>query len=215
MSEPPIIYRINSKATPGPNCMWEINRPDLGFVGSGYIFQVLANNVAAWRKANGLPVGLGFEDDLEQAICAQHPNCCHTEDPRARVTPAAIDLKTIILGSKVMASFVLSGFKTVPVAEAERRASICVGCNYNVNYSKGCSGGLCGELLDIVRKVVPHPTSKDAQLNGCGICKCLLQAAVWIPAKLQVDPMPDHMKTQFEYSAPANCWKKPSNLPSE
>jgi hypothetical protein len=205
--EDPVEYRIKKKSQPGPNCMWEINRPDLGFVGTGYIFETLVKSVAAYRRSNGLPIGLNFEHDLEQALCDEYPDTCVSDDPRARVRPVRVGLKDLVLGTKVMASFVRSGMVVVDREEADRRSAICLSCRFNVEHDKGCGGHLCGALLDIVKRIVPQGTSSDKDLKACGLCHCLLTAAVWIPDHIQWDPMSQHDKAKFLANAPEGCWK--------
>lgn len=209
----PIVYRIRKKQQPGPNCLWSIKRPDLGFVGEGYLFQVIANNCANWRRSNGWPVGLAFEDELEQALCAQYlescPDICMTDDPRAPLHPNALTYRKVLMGTKILMSWAASGFNTVSSQEAQRRAVICSGCRYNVPWEKGCGGHICGEMLAILQKVATQPTSLDDKLNACQICGCSLQVAVHLPREMQWDPMPENMKEQFNYHAPKECWKKP------
>jgi hypothetical protein len=195
--------------------MWRINRPDLGFVGDGYMFEVLVRSVAHYRIANGIPIGLGFEDELEQALCGEYPQYCTTDDPREPLKPVALGFKDVTLGTKVAASFAKSGFKTVTPEEAQSRANICRGCRFNVLFSKGCGGGICGELLDLVQKIVPHTQINDDGIEACYICHCYLKAAIWLPQETQWNPMSEHMKAQFK-QAPEACWKVPrGNFPTQ
>ena len=188
--------------------MFRINRPDLQMVGEGYIFRVLVQNIAAWRKANGIPVGLGFESEVEQVICRQHPEICFTEDPRAPLQPVVLNLQDVVSGTEIMARVILAGHKAfVTQEEAERRASICSTCKFNVQHHKGCGGGICGRLLELVKATVQGPTSKDDQINACYICHCYLKASVWIDRDIQWGPLHENRKIQFQ-QAPW-CWKVP------
>ena len=213
MNDSPIRFRLKvTKTQVGPNCMWQVNRPDLGMVGEGYTFEVLAKEVKAYRKANGIPVGLEFEDELEQVLCAQHPELAVTDDPRGPVDVRPLRMNDVLLGTKVMVRFVGSGMKVVDQAEANRRAAICNNCTLNIHFAKACGGGLCGELLELVNLVIAgKKTMFDSQLQSCAICKCLLQLAIWLPLKTQVPPMSDFQKAQFE-NVP-HCWKKASLIP--
>jgi hypothetical protein len=212
MSDTPIRYRLKvTKTQVGPNGMWSVHRPDLGMVGDGYIFEVLARNVKDYRRANGIPIGLEFEDELEQVLCAQHPELAITDDPRGPVDIRPLRMNDVLLGTKVMVRFLASGMKVVSQQEANRRAAICNNCTLNIPFAKACGGGLCGELLEIVNRVVGNnKTGYDGNLHSCAICKCLLQAAIWIPLQTQVPPLSDFQKAQFE-NVPT-CWKKQSLL---
>ena len=205
--QPPVQYRIKAKDQPGPQCLWEIKRPDLGMVGTGYRWVVIRDNVVAWRKANGIPIGLDFENELENALCAKYPDACFSDDPRAPIKIERVNLSDVIHGTKVMIRHFLNKREIVPREEAERRANICATCKLNVNFPKGCGGSLCGELLEIVKSIVgAQSTSRDAELHSCYICKCFNQPAVWVPAELQVAALIDHQKEQFK-QVKDYCWK--------
>ncbi len=186
---------------------YELNRPDLGLVGKGTTWEMVRNRIMDYRKANGIPIGLGFDDELEQAICRQYPAECEFVDgtrPRMR----SLGLGDIVTGTRVMLSLKLSGSPLVDRPEAERRAKICQDCVWNQTFSKPC-GGICQELLDIVKSIVgSQGTQYDMNLKSCNICACLLQAAIWVPLNIQVPPLSEDQKAQFE-SVPA-CWKKQS-----
>ena len=206
----PIQYRIRLRDQPGPNCNWEINRPDLGFVGTGYLFDVLSKSCQNYRKANGIPIGLGFEAELENALHEQYakdfPNAFITDDPRAPITIRGLSIGDVLHGTKVLASFVAAGRPTVDPQEALRRAAICSGCRFNVQHSKPC-GGICGELRDMVMAIVGNRTTQyDSQLHACFICKCFLQAAVWLPLEIQNKGLTEFQRIQF--GQVGNCWKR-------
>jgi len=216
--DPPIRYKMVNRSQPGPDLMWTIHRPDLGMVGSGYIWNVLVQNVTEYRRANGIPIGPDFEVELEQALREAYksicPGCFSTDDPREPVEPRALSLRDVMAGSQVMVSFLGSGREIVSEAEAARRTAICVGCRYNVQFSKACSGGLCGPLLELVKRIVPNGMTNNPALNSCHFCGCLLQAAIWLPQPIQWAPLSDHVKALFLNHAPVACWKLPDLVPA-
>lgn len=191
--------------------MWSINRPDLGMVGEGYIWDVLYDNVVKWRKANGLPIGLDFEQELVNALCEKYGSeYCKSDDPRAPIPIRQLNMSQVFTGTAVAVKYVTAGMPLESREEAERRASICSTCKLNVFFSKGCGGGICGKLLTLVQSVIgAQGTTHDDHLESCLICGCFLKVAVWIPAKLQWDALPEFQKIQYETNAPSNCWKKP------
>ena len=212
MREGPIQYRVRSKSQSGPNCMWKINRPDLGFVGEGYIFDVLKEECANYRRANGIPIGLGFEDELENALAEKYLESCPkaftTDDPRAPLRIKSLGWADVLHGTQVMVQFIAAGKPVVSHEEAERRAAICGRCRFNVQFAKPC-GGVCGELKAIVKAIVgDQKVSNYEKLNSCFICRCFLEAAVWLPLDIQVKPLTEFQKGHFERVQ--DCWKKES-----
>lgn len=191
--------------------MWSINRPDIGMVGQGYIWDVLYDNVVKYRKANGIPIGLDFTQELINALCEKYGSeYCKSDDPRAPIPIRQLNMSQVYTGTSVAVRFLAAGTPLVSREEAERRASICATCKFNVFFSKGCGGGICGKLLELVQRIIgAQGTTYEAQLESCLICGCFLKVAVWIPREMQWDALPDFQKIQYETNAPANCWKKP------
>lgn len=76
------------------------------------------------------------------------------------------------------------GGKTVPIEEAERRASICVQCKAN-----DTSGGFAKYFIEALSKSIMGAlgmmknlnlhTSQDAELGVCTACSCPMKAKVW------------------------------------
>lgn len=187
---------------------YRINRPDLGMVGTGYIFDVLLESVRSYRKANGIPIGLGFVDEVEKVICEQMPDEC--EEHNGKMPLRKRTLSDIIAGSRVMLSHWWNGRKLVTREESERRARICVSCPMNQTFVKSCTG-ICPELKQVVTSIVDaQGTQYDINLHSCQICGCYLSAAIWVPLDVQLNPLPEEQKEQFE-NVP-NCWKKTSLL---
>lgn len=199
---------LAAKSSPPYGGLWEINRPDIGIVGSGYIFDVLVDNCRKWRLANGLPVGIGFEREVEAACCQAKPDHCRPCDPKLH--PRSITFNDLMTGTTSMFSFIVKGRPLVTAAEAERRANICATCPFNVPFKTPCSG-ICASLKAMVASIVgAASTSRDADLQSCYICGCFLKSAVWLPLDMQIKPLSAQQKTALE-TVP-HCWKK---LPKE
>lgn len=172
----------------------------------GTTFDMVYNRIVAARKANSLPVGLGFEKEVEGWLCEDHPHECEDYNPAIPRKPREIGMGDVIHGSKVMLAHWLAGRPLEPREEAERRAEICSRCKYNVPIRTPC-GGICSELLSIVERVVGGKgTSRDGSLNACFICGCVLRAAVWTELAIQCKGVDENMKIQF--SSVPQCWKK-------
>lgn len=187
--------------------LWTPKDPLTGQVLTGTTFtQVLAKAVAA-RKANGLPIGLGFEAEVEQWCCAAQPSECVDVDP-LRPRRKRLTLDDVVRAAKVMFSFKSRGGRLVSPAEAERRAQVCLRCPMNSGYIRPCS--VCHELGDLVRSITGGgQTTVDAKLHVCHVCGCALQAAVWMELEDQCKGVTAEQAKEFAYMAGvADCWKQ-------
>jgi len=156
-------------------------------------------------KKNGWPIGLDFENIIERQLCERHPTECEPDGPKPR-RKRRMTWGDIMRGTMVLLSFKAAGSPLVPVEESERRAAICASCTENIKFSKPC-GGLCAQLANAVRAVIgTRRTKVHDQLKACGICHCLLEAAVQIPLEHQCKGVTDAMKPQF--ASTLRCWKQ-------
>jgi hypothetical protein len=195
---------ITAKSSPPYGGEWILNRSDVGIVGQGYIFEVLVKNCMEWRLANGLPVGIGFEYEVERTCCEQYPDECQPKDVSKR--PRTLTYHDVLTGTATMFSFMAAGRPLENAATAEARASICAVCPNNVQFSTPC-GGICGTLKKMVQSIVGSAgTSKDHQLKSCYICGCYIQSAVWLPLELQLKPLSDEQRSSL--ASVRGCWKR-------
>lgn len=190
---------------------YSIDRRDLGMVGEGTTFDMLVARVSKYRKVNGIPIGLGFESELESVVCDKYPVECRETDQTIPPAPRTISYRELLTGTMVMVSMLKAGRPLVSQEEANRRAGICRKCIQQVEFTKPC-GGLCPELKRIVTTIVGvQKIAEYGDLKSCNICGCYLTAAIWIPLEIQIQPLPDHVKMQFEKIP--HCWKKQSLIP--
>lgn len=162
-------------------------------------------DVTAYCEANGFPPVTDAE--IHQQMCESYgPKLAKQLCRGDGVTVQGVSLswRDIWHGTKVLASFIAGGRKTVERAEAERRAAICEPCSRNVNYSKPC-GGDCEELASLVVSIVGgEGTTKDINLNACSVCSCSNKAQVWMPIEHLEKGVTPEMMPMF----PSFCWKK-------
>lgn len=188
---------------------YEIKRPDLGMVGIGTTFEMLEDKVRAYRRAMGMPTGLGFSEELEQKICELYPQEAEVCDPNL---PRAMKLSygDITAGTKVLWSFKKAGSPLVPQAEAVRRGAICSNCKLCVPFTKPCNG-LCGELKDYVDYLTSgYTTPYDNDLRGCSICHCFYSGHIRIPYEHLNKGLNDEERSQFQAANQLwGCWKVP------
>lgn len=188
---------------------WRYQQPGFSEPITAPFWELLLQRVRDFRKANSLPIGLGFEEEIEAYVCAHQPSECSNFDTD-KIRPRKLTLSDIITGTRTMLSFWWNGKPIVQRAEAERRAAICVNCPNNVLFAKSCTG-ICAELREVVSDIINHQgTQFDSRLHSCQICGCFLQASIWIDSKLQVDVLTPEQQAQFETVDP--CWKKRSLL---
>jgi len=200
-----MIIRLKAKNRVPYGGQYEIVDPLTGYRGRGK-FSLLVNELKEARKANGFPIGLDFEREVEGWVCEQYPQECEEHNPAIPRRPRSLTTSDVIRGTTVMLAHWLAGRPIETREEAERRASICAGCRYNVPIQSRC-GGICAELSNIVERVVGGKgTSMDGALHSCFICGCHLRAAVWTTLDVQCKAVDGHMQSQFA-SVP-NCWKQ-------
>lgn len=118
------------------------------------------------------------------------------------------DIRTQRLTLQKLKDFILAVISTVrsaaknePVfvsqAEADRRASICVPCEYNDDVNcAGCSGILTLANIFLRNRYVKG----QPRLGGCGVCGCFLTVAVWAS---------DNVLGRLEkHEYPEHCWRR-------
>lgn len=197
--------RIEKKGRIPYGGSWRYIQPGTQKLITAVTWDNLLANIREHRRANGIPMGLEFEDEVEQAVCREHPDECVGYDetyPRKR----SLTLSDVIAGSRVMMSFYSHGKRLVSRIEAERRAQICINCPYNMTFAKPCSG-ICQELKNVVMAIVDSVgTQYDRQLNSCTVCGCFLQASIWLELEDQCKGTNELQKKQF--SNTPNCWKQ-------
>jgi hypothetical protein len=187
----------------GPN--YTITDPATGVMCTATTFEGLVNRVGQVRSAMGTRAGLSLREEVEKMVCQLYPQDCTGVDmatPRKR----NLNLTDVIRGTVVLASFVAGGSVPVPREEAERRAQICLQCQYNVRFPTPCTG-VCGELLSIAQRVAGgHGTQYDRGLHACSICACYNAAQIWIPMEHLKKGVTEDMVKQF--AAVKGCWKQ-------
>lgn len=203
-----MIGRLKTKSAVPYGNTFTLNLPELGMKGSGTTFEMLMANLREFRRVNAIPIGLGFEDEVEQQICNRYPAECINVDPRIPNLQERLGYQDIVHGTEAFARLKLSGKPLVDQEEANRRASTCAVCPMNSDFLKPC-GWLCGELKALADSVLHGRTTPyDDRLRSCRICRCFNGIAVHFPVDVQIHSLSDAQKAQFEYAQEQfNCWK--------
>lgn len=188
---------------------FRLDLPKQGMVGIGSDFAQLLTSCSAWRKANGLPVGLHFEDELETEVCRHYPNECTMDTTNLPQPKGTIDGSVIASGSRVLLEHILNGRQLVSQEEANQRAAICMKCPWRVSMRHGC-GGPCGAIVAIISATASKDTVPPLGNYSCGICRCFLKAAAFLPLEVQCVGIDAQTKAEFSQVQVAypECWKR-------
>lgn len=202
--------RIRNRGIVPYGGMWRTRDRMTGIPVEGTNFNMVVNRIRDARKANGIPEGIGFEDEVEKWLCEDHPTECELYDPNAP-RQRSLTITDVIHGTKVLLAFKMAGSPLVSAEEANRRAAICNGCQFNIQFPKPCSG-ICPDLKRVVEGIIGNQRTSLAQDNrSCSICGCFTESQVWLPLDILDRGLTDEMRNQFN-SIP-HCWKKTQTTP--
>lgn len=208
---PPIKMKLKSRGIIPYGGGFKILDPLTGIRVEAVTWDHLVSKVRDERKANGAPIGLELEDEVEQWACIAHPDEVEVVDPRLPKR-RSLGLDDVVRGTQILAAFKLAGSPLVSQQEANRRAKICSRCQMNQMWQHGCS--ICSKVEDVVMKIVGNVrTENDQQLFSCSICSCSLKAAVHIPNSILNRANDAEMNRAFELAEEAfGCWHSPSGV---
>lgn len=178
---------------------WVIYDPKTQGWSKGITFHQLVARVAQGRANNNVVTEGNLGHEVEEILCAalspadQVAYCVSGIRP-----PAPIHWSQVEKFLHTAKEFIGAGCKFVEPAEAERRATICSTCPYNVGLV-GC--GICQTTLAGLRdSILKVTTSQDDKLKACGICGCDNKTQVHVPL--------ENMKaTTEDLEFPTWCWK--------
>lgn len=154
------------------------------------------------RAANHYPIGPTFETEVEDGVCRAVPDSC-TEVPASK-TAKVMGLADVLRLTALLGESLIRGRNPVEQSEAERRASICVGCADN-QVPEGCAPCQSNRIESAIIAITgARATSRDALLQSCRHCGCFNRAQVWIP----LDLLLRHSDPSIQPNLPSHCWKK-------
>lgn len=156
------------------------------------------------RVANNLAIPDNFVAVMEDQLCSVlPPGWCEQVDPNNPHVDTRMSWGDVENGSATFLDWAEQGNPLVSIEEANRRARICVGCQFNVNVS-GC-GRACRALLQKVFGLFTgRITESDPLLKTCAVCKCVNRVKVHFP----IDLLAAHDKAEHQSSYPSFCWLK-------
>lgn len=208
-----MILRISDKGMVPRGGTWIYKQPETKETIVSNDWEMLLRKIKEHRRLHNIPIGLGFEAEIESYICEHQIEMCGDTDPQIPIIPR-IGVGEIVRGLKVLLAFKVAGSPLVSQEVANQRAAICAKCRYNVLFQRGCAG--CSHLKPIVKSLIGDAkTPYDDELKNCGICGCFTASHVWLPMDLLDRGLTDQQRAQFKYARETyGCWKTlDSNLP--
>ena len=206
----PIEFQISDRGTTPPNG-WRWVQPESGQVFEHYSRDAFFEAIRNHRLANGYPISADWREEIEDGICRTHPEWGQTICRRIQSLGARRPISFGAMQSflNVMGSWTTGIAKGedafVSPEEAQRRAAICAGCEFNVAYGFSC-GGCMDRLMRALTFIGRRETEFDQHLGSCAICSCALKAAVWLPLEVQQSGLNEQLRAEFR--AVPHCWKK-------
>ena len=208
-----VLNRV--KCPPGG---WSWTDPDTNVKIQTLAYVDLIRQVEAYFDANKLPKVENWRAVVDDEICRQNgiedSHCGEPAKPAPIPPERALQPQDLLNFLKTVRQWASKGFSFVSSAEAERRAAICATCPQNIAVP-GCTG--CQGILNYVRETLnrranhrglePKVTSKDDQLQNCGVCGCVLEVKVHLPLEVATYAKPPGGRTY-----PPHCWMTQPNL---
>jgi len=166
-------------------------------------------------EVNGIEPIEDLEREIERRICEEVPEYCGAKGMEIKPVPKnrGRTIHEVITGTKTIGMWLAKramGGGNVSVEVAERRASVCVGCVENTEPT-GCSSCNKAASSQVLDKLVPFRTSKDAALKSCRVCGCWLSAKIACQLDIIRNNMPDYVKKEL----PDHCWVKTEQVSDE
>jgi hypothetical protein len=198
------MLKFTGQKFQNPNEGWVYTHPGTGFVITAPSWNDLMVRIRTYRLANGIPLGVNFEETIGSELCEQHgwggPTCTHGEPTPPQMR--SIGLHDIVGFLKILRSWLFSNPTFVSQEEANSRAKICTTCPYNVE-ATGCFG--CTNIVGLIFDVIgDRKTESDIHLKNCQVCGCVNKAQVWVPK----DTLDQGLSPEMREELPEWCWKK-------
>lgn len=195
------MLRLTDKQTTPPNG-WRYRQRESGKLITATSFMNLVAAVRQHRIANGYPIQMDMELEIEDGVCKEVPEVC--KERPADLIPQRLTIANVVAFTMTLGESILKGNPRVDQEEADRRGSICAGCPANVK-ADGCGGCNSARLDQVISKVTKSGTTQfDSMLESCKFCGCLNRAQIWFPLEI----LQNHIKPEVRDALPEHCWKK-------
>lgn len=191
----------------GDGRSFRFTHSETGHVSASASWRDWKERIYKHREANGLPIPENMMEVAEDQLCGLLPPewCKYEAGDKKPVNLRRLGVSDVKRWASAVTARLKSGDDLVSPAEAERRASICVRCPYNLTLP-GCAG--CSGLAKLVAKIATpgmanKKTSEDSRLKSCAVCGCFGKIMVHFPLSILSDE-----DAIMQDSFPEHCWRK-------
>ena len=108
-------------------------------------------------------------------------------------------------GAEIIRDWLGDGAEIVPQDEAQRRADICIGCEFNVHGLK-----LTDTVATAIKETVEIKNHLQLRVRGekslgqCAICSCVCRLQIWCPVAYLNKYATEEDRAKY----PGHCWKR-------
>lgn len=182
-----------------PPCGWVFKVAQMNIDIEASSYDQLVTKARQIYEINHQPIPEDLEQQIHKHIC----QLCPTGVCKSFFNRFAFAARTLMNGTAAFSMMMRKGKGgLVSPEEAERRAAICTECSYNTD-NPPCYK--CRSYETIIQRVTHgRSTTKDDQINVCGMCGCFLRAMVHCDVGVLRAATP---KRSVRYY-PDHCWKK-------
>jgi hypothetical protein len=206
----PVTFKILDRSTPPPGG-WKYVQPESGRIFKHYARDAFFAEIRDHRLSQGYPIEPDWQERIEDQLCREHPEwgrqiCGRTERYGERRPISLAAMQSFINVMATWITGILRGREVfVPQAEADRRARICLTCEFNMSIPGSC-GACADRIARAITIIGSRKTEYDAALGACALCSCVLRVAVHVPLEAQHAGLSKELKEDFrkvDY-----CWKR-------
>lgn len=180
---------------------WSYKQAESGRTFRSHSLLWLVQDVKKHRIANNYPIGVEFEEEIEDQICGRNPELCGV--PNSPMSDLALSLSDVWRGTKALIAKLTGQISLVDEQTANMRATICADCPANKKFRIPC-GSLCDGFAAFVNGIIGgKKTNVHERLHSCAVCKCYISAMVWFPS----DYLQRALSPEMRAKTPERCWK--------
>ena len=197
------MLRLNNRSL-GCTNGFRYTQPESGMTIHANSFDQLMVRIKEHRDANGYPVGVNIEAEVEDQVCRNTVTEQWCREVKSEPAPKSYGVNDVLRFTRALAEKFIKGNKRADQKTAEERAAICADCPDNVT-THGCMGCGSGVVKDAIKRVSgAGVTAYDKQLNTCRWCGCFNAAQIWFPLEV----LHNSMGKEIRDALPNHCWKK-------
>lgn len=204
----PIEFTIpDLNRTPPGGYEWTV--AETGHTIAHYNWKAFREMVESHYLANGIELKQDWENYIIDEMCKKKGPIWRKNCKRGIPRSGKLSLGAMLSFLRTMGNWAKSLAQGqdpfVSQEEADRRSAICATCPHNIPITLGC-GSCMAQISSGLQSILGGKTVKHGKECGsCGLCGCVINAAVWIPLEPQQSALNEETKEKFR-NAPW-CWK--------